>query len=51
MNRIFICSDTHGLMDIKKIKNLVKTKQPDENDYIINNPSPFLREGQSVSTK
>lgn len=22
-----------------------------ENDYIINNPSPFLREGQSVSTK
>ena len=35
MNRIFICSDTHGLMDIKKIKNLVKAKQPDENDYII----------------
>ena len=35
MNRIFICADTHGLMDIKKIKNLVQSKQPDLEDYII----------------
>lgn len=35
MNRIFICADTHGLMDIKKIKNLVKSKQLDKEDYII----------------
>lgn len=35
MNKIYICADTHGLMDIKKIKNLIATKQPDYSDYII----------------
>ena len=35
MNRIFICADTHGLMDIKKVKRLAETKQVDYGDYII----------------
>ena len=35
MNRIFICADTHGIMNIKKIKRLVEKKQPDKDDYII----------------
>lgn len=35
MNRIFICSDTHGLLDVRKIKKLVEEKQLDMNDYII----------------
>ena len=35
MNRIFICADTHGIMNIKKIEHLVKKMQPNYEDYII----------------
>lgn len=35
MSRIFICGDTHGTRDVKKIVNLCKNKQLSYDDYII----------------
>lgn len=35
MNRIFICGDTHGMRDIKKLKILCNTENLDFGDYVI----------------
>ncbi|MBQ7798019.1 MAG: metallophosphoesterase [Clostridia bacterium] len=35
MNRIFVCGDTHGTLDAKKIERLCKDKILDYKDYII----------------
>ena len=35
MNRIFVCGDTHGMRDVKKLKILCNTENLDFGDYVI----------------
>ena len=35
MSRIFICADTHGFMNVKKIEKLVRDKHLHQEDYIV----------------
>ena len=35
MSRIFICGDTHGIIDAKKLERLKAREQLNQDDYII----------------